>query len=100
MEQWYAFLDFEFANEILIVVGALMVLFGVMKILGSSIRLLLWVILAGIGGFAVAYGVERTGSDLPINLTQELRSFIGPGRELSVDAMRVLCDRLDAENPG
>ena len=95
MEQWNAFLDFEFANEILIVVGALMVLIGVMKILGSSIRLLLWVLLAGLGGFAVAYGVERSGSDLPVSLSQELRSFIGPGRELSIDAMRVLCERLD-----
>lgn len=97
MEHWNNFLNFEYANEVLIVVGALLLLFGVMRILSSSLKLIFWVLLSGLGGFAVAYGVERSGSDIPLNLSQEIKSLIGPGRELSVDAMGVLCDRLDAE---
>jgi len=100
MEHWNNFLQFDYANEVLIVVGAIMVLMGVMKILGSSLKLLFWVLLSGAGAFSVAYGVERSGSDVPSNLAEELRSFIGPGRELSVDAMRVLCERLDDDPSG
>ncbi|MBX2879343.1 MAG: hypothetical protein KTR32_05385 [Granulosicoccus sp.] len=99
MEHWNNFLNFEYSNEVLIVVGALLLLFGVMRILSSSLKLIFWVLLSGMGGFAVAYGVERSGSDIPVNLSQEIKSLVGPGRELSIDAMRVLCDRLDTESP-
>lgn len=99
LEHWNNFLDFEFANEVLILVGALLVLFGVMRILKSSLKLIFWVLVSGLGGFAVAYGVERSGSEVPLNLSQEIKSLIGPGRELSVDAMRVLCEKLSSEQP-
>jgi len=95
MEQWNNFLQFEYASEVLIIVGALMTLIGVMKILGSSLRLLFWVLLCGLGASAVTYGLERSGTEIPLNLAEELKAFVGPGRELSVDAMRVLCERLD-----
>ncbi len=93
MEYWDQFMRFEYANLVLIGVGALLVLWSVLKILGSSIKLILWVLLAGLGGSALAYGLEL--SNVPIDFSQELKDLAGPGRELSVEAMQKLCEKLD-----
>lgn len=94
MEYWQQFMQFEHANLALIAVGALLLLWGILKILGSSIKLVLWVIMAALGGTAVAYGLEL--SNFPINVSQELRDLVGPSRELSVEAMRNICEKLDS----
>lgn len=94
MEVWEQFLTYEFANVVLIAVGALLLLVGILKILGSSIKLILWVLLAGLGGSALAYGLEL--SNLPVNFSQELKDLAGPGKDLSVEAMQSVCEKLNA----
>lgn len=93
MEIWEQFLNYEYANLVLIAAGALFLLIGILKILGSSIKLILWVLLAGLGGSALAYGLEL--SNLPVNFSQELKDLAGPGKELSVEAMQSLCEKLN-----
>lgn len=95
MEIWEEFLQFEFANEILMAGGALLVLIGLLKVLRNSLRVIFWVLLVGVGAFSVAYGMDRSSVAFPVNLSQELKDLAGPGRELSVEAMRVICARLD-----
>jgi len=97
MEHWEQFLQYEYANMVLLVLGALLFLWGVLKILGSSIKLILWVLIAALGGSAFAYGLEL--SNVPINVTQELQDLVGPGKDLSVDAVRGICERIDSGEP-
>ena len=49
MEYWEEFQKFEFANETLMVVGGLLVLFAVFQIIKSSVKLVFWVILGSLG---------------------------------------------------
>lgn len=89
-------MSFEHANLVLIGVGALLVIWSILKILGSSLALILWVVLAGLGGSALAYGLELSGAS--INVSQELKDAVGPSRELSTDALRKLCSTLDLKS--
>ena len=95
IEIWEEFLQFEFANEILMAGGALLVLIGVLKVLRNSLRVIFWVLLVGVGAFSVAYGMDRSSMAFPVSLSQELKDLVGPGREMSVEAMQLLCTRLD-----
>lgn len=94
MEWLRAFSEFEFFHELMILLGAILVLIAVLKILGSSIKLLGWVALAAIGVFAVMIGTERSGLALSDDLSGELRQLVEPGKELSVSAISRLCARL------
>jgi len=94
IDYWNQFLQFEQANFVLLGLGALLFFWGVLKILGSSLKLVFWVILAALGGSAFAYGLEL--SNVPINVSQELRDLMGPSKDLSVDALRNICDTLNA----
>lgn len=58
---WSQFREFQFANEVLILLGALLVLIGVVKIVRSSIKMLFWVLLSGLGAMSVAYGMNSSG---------------------------------------
>ncbi len=92
MEYWEQFLAFEYANVALIALGALLLLWGILRILGSSIKLILWGFIAGLGGSALAYGLEL--SNVPINFSQELKDVVGPGKDLSLDAMHKFCEKI------
>lgn len=87
--------QFEYFNELLIGVGALLVIIGVLKILGSSIKLLIWVAMACIGAFAVNFGMQRASLSVPVSLSEELKSLVGPGKALSANALQALCRKLD-----
>jgi len=94
LQYWHQFLNFEHANLVLIGMGALLFFWGVLKILGSSMKLIFWVFLAALGGSAFSYGLEL--SNVPINVSKELIGLIGPSKDLSVDALRNICETLNA----
>lgn len=91
------FLSFEYASEILLLAGALLLIVGVLKILSSSLKMLIWVVLASLGALSVAYGMKGSGLDLPYPAAGlELDAWLEPGREISSDVLRVMCERLEA----
>lgn len=94
-ESWDAFMAFELSSEILILFGGLLVFIGVMKIIGMGLKMFFWVILVSIGVASVAYGLDRTSIELPVDLKDEIRDLAGPSGKLSMQAMRHLCLRIE-----
>jgi hypothetical protein len=94
MQYWHEFLRFEFADELMLIVGALLVFFSVLKIVRSSLKLLFWVLLAGLGAASVSYGMQHSPLDLP-PLDQlrisDIRN-LAPG--LTDDVLTILCQKL------
>lgn len=95
---WKDFLNFQYSSEVLIAIGAILALIGFYKVVRNSIRIIVWVLLMCIGAYGVAYGVDRSSSSFTINLTNELKALVDPGREMSVEAMRTFCMGLDGLN--
>lgn len=90
MEYWEAFQEFEFSNETLMVVGGLLVFIAAMQIIKSSMKLLFWVVLAGVGAFGALYGHDRSAVRLPEGLIDDARNLAGPGG-LTDNMMQALC---------
>lgn len=93
-DKWNDFLKFEYSSEIIITIGAVLALIGLYKVVRNSLRVIAWVLLMGIGAFGVAYGVDRSSSSFTINLSNELKALVDPGREMSVEAMKTFCQGL------
>ena len=91
---WTQFSEFEYANHVLIGVGALLVLIGAMKIIRSGFRLAFWFLLAAIGVASASYGMERAEITLPPVIADRLEGIVKPGQNLSVGALQMLCMRL------
>ena len=94
MEQWNNFIALEYAPYILMLVGGLLVLFGIMKILGSSLKLLMWVIFVALGSVAINYGWGMTSAGSEVSLSEELKDLIEPGKDLTEDAIRKMCEKI------
>ena|GEM_PF-1286755 len=60
-----AFLAFEYSNQTLVALGLFLVLVGILKILKSSLVLIVWVALSALGASSIAYGMNRGDIDLP-----------------------------------
>lgn len=100
LEHWNNFLQQEYASYVLMIIGGLLILFGILRILGSSIKLLMWVMLVGIGAAAFNFGWERTSAGEEVSLSEELRELFGPGRDLTMDAMKRMCEKIDTGDSG
>jgi hypothetical protein len=100
MEYWQAFLRFEYANEVLMICGALLVFIATMKIVRSSLKLVFWVLLAGVGAASVSYGMSGSPINLPGTGNIDLTDIIGPGKNMSLDVLEVLCVKLSERDEG
>jgi len=100
-EYWNRFLAYEYAYEILMGVGAIILIIAILKIIRSSLKMLFWVVLGSIGFLSFSYGFNNGdgtlpggfGSDRPIDLADIVRD----GKQ---DVLRVLCERLPGLQQG
>ena len=92
-----AFLRGEHAGEIMIALGALLVVVGTVRILKSSLTLAFWVLLCGLGTASVSYGMKRSELELPPlpGAATRVADRFEDTKALSVDVLRVLCERLE-----
>lgn len=97
MQWWESFQQLEYSNELLVIIGGLLLFFGVMKIISSGLKMFFWVVLCGLGAGSVAYGINNKEVDLPFNNTNELSEYLGTGKELSSDMLQLLCTKLNLE---
>lgn len=95
MQWWESFKQLEFSNELLMIFGVLLLFIGVIKIIRSGLKMFFWVVLCGLGAGSFYYGNNNKEVKLPFNDTNELSEYVGAGKELSSDALRLLCTKLD-----
>ena len=97
MKYWQQFQQFEFANEVMLVVGVLLVFIGALQIVRSSLKLLFWVLIAGVGAISATYGMQQSPYDLPSFNTTTLNgsnlSDLVAGKDR--DVLEYLCQKLD-----
>ncbi len=83
----------------LVILGAILALVGILKILGNSISLLIWVFLVIAGFSFVHVGLKQQSAHIPADVVRQLEQFIEPGKALSKDAFRALCNNVLEESP-
>ncbi|ASJ72969.1 hypothetical protein [Granulosicoccus antarcticus] len=101
MQYWQEFQKFEYANEVLIMLGALLVFIAALQIVRSSLKLLFWVLIAGCGAISASYGMQQSPYDLPSLNTGALSgarlSDLVAGKDQ--DVLEYLCQKLDSPEP-
>ncbi len=96
MEQWQSFINSEYADEIMIGVGVVLVLFSVMKIVSSSLKMLFWVVLAGLGSASLSYGFQHSPLDLPALNAGRLSDLTDLAAGADSEVLKFLCQKLNA----
>ena len=95
LDYWQNFRSMAYSDELLIAIGALLLIIGIIKIVRSSLTMLFWVVLSALGLTAISQGLDKS----PFTLAEEQRGnisdVIGAGQELSADVLAVLCRKLD-----
>lgn len=95
MEYWQEFIRYEHANSIMMALGVLLVFISILKIVKSSLSMLFWVLLAGLGAASLSYGFEHSPFDLPalgkLNVTDIQR--MAP--DMDNDVLNFLCQKID-----
>jgi hypothetical protein len=94
MEIWQDFLQYEHASEVLMGVGGFLLLFSAWKILASSIKLIIWVLLAFAGGASASYGFKNSPYDLPAIANQQIADLKQLSPNISDEVLQVLCTKL------
>jgi len=92
---WNEFRAMPYADEALIGLGALLLFFGVIRILKSSFTMLFWLILSGVGLVSMAQGLHMSPLKLASDQRDNVTQYLEQGKELSADALAVLCRKLE-----
>jgi len=95
MEYWQEFIRYEHANSIMMAVGALLIFISVLKIVKSSLVMLFWVSLAGIGAASLAYGFEHSPYELPALDSLKVTDIKKFAPELDTDVLNLLCEKIN-----
>jgi len=95
LEIWQNFLNYEHASEVLMSLGGLLFLFSAWKILASSFKLLIWVLLAFAGGASASYGFKNSPYDLPAIANRQIADLKQLKPEIPDDVLQVLCTKLE-----
>lgn len=100
VDYWNDFRAMTYSDELLIAVGAILLIFGVLKIVKSSLTMLLWVVLSGVGLTSIAQGLDQNPLQLAATQKEQMGDYIDAGKEMSADVLEVLCRKLDENQFG
>lgn len=95
MKYWQEFLQFDYANEVLMAVGGLFVFVGVLQIVRSSIKMLFWVVIAGVGGIAASYGMQQGSYTIPGMDKLRGANLDAIASNIDTDVLEFLCQKID-----
>ncbi len=95
LDYWNNFRAMAYSDELLIGIGAVLLIVGVIRIVKSSLTMLFWVILSGLGLTAISQGLDQSPFQLAENHKNQVGDYIGAGKEMSADVLAVLCKKLD-----
>jgi hypothetical protein len=95
MEYWQEFIRYEHANSVMMALGALLVFISIMQIVKSSLKMLFWVSLAGLGAASLSYGFEHSPFDLPALDKLNVKDVKTMAPDLDGDVLDFLCQKID-----
>jgi hypothetical protein len=80
--------------------GGILAAIAVIMIIKKGLVLVLWslVLIVGVSGFN--YGMQGGGVSFSDDLRERIDSIVEPGKALSKDAMKQVCERLAVEERG
>lgn len=99
-DYWHSFKAMPYSDELLIGVGALLLIFGIIRIVKSSLTMLFWVILSGLGLTSIAYGLDQSPFQLATSQSDQVGEYLDAGKEMSAEVLEVLCRRIDESQFG
>lgn len=94
-DYWHQFKSLAYSDELLIGIGAVLLIIGIIRIVKSSITMLFWVILSALGLAAITQGLDQSPFQIAAANKDQLAGVVGAGKEMSADVLSVLCRKLD-----
>lgn len=95
LDYWNQFRSMAYSDELLIGIGAVLLIIGIIRIVKSSLTMLFWVVLSGIGLAAISQGLDTSPFQLASAGSGQLTDVVGAGKEMSADVLNVLCKKFD-----
>lgn len=95
LDYWHQFRAYPQSDVVLFGVGGIMLIFSVLKIVKSSFVMLFWVVLSGLGLTSISIGLDQNPLQLASLNKDKVTDYLDAGKELSADALQVLCRKMD-----
>jgi len=95
LDYWQQFRAYPQSDLVLFGVGGIMLIFSVLKIVKSSFVMLFWVVLSGLGLTSISIGLDQNPLQFATANKDRVDGYLDAGKELSADALQVLCRKLD-----
>jgi len=95
IDKWNDFRGLPYADEILIGVGAMLLIVSILKIVKSSLKMFFWVALAGLGLTGIAQGLDHNPFVSAAVGNSPVTDYIDTSKELSTDALSILCRKME-----
>lgn len=98
LRYWNEFRAFSYSDEFLIGIGAMLLIVSILKMVKTSATMLIWLGLSAIGLGGIYQGLDRNPlkvANAAANHGGQISGYIDSGKELSADALKVLCRKLD-----
>jgi len=95
LDKWKDFRGLPYADEILIGVGAMLLIVSILKIVKSSLKMFFWVALAGLGLTGIAQGLDHNPFVAAAVGSSPVADYIGTSKEISSDALSILCRKME-----
>lgn len=95
MKYWQEFQRFEYANELMLVVGGMFLFVAILQIVRSGLKMFFWVLIAALGAASASYGMQQGSYRLP-GLDQLNGARLNElASNIDSDVLQYLCQKLD-----
>lgn len=95
IENWQNFRGLAYADELLIGLGAVLLIVSILKIVKSSAVMLFWVFLSGMGLAGISQGLDRNPLVSAATKHGPVADYLDTSKEISSDALGILCRKLE-----
>ena len=95
IEQWQDFRSLAYSDELLIGLGAMLLIVSILKIVKSSATMLFWVALSGLGLTGIAQGLDSNPFVAAATRHGPVANYIDTSKDISADALGILCRKME-----
>jgi len=95
IDKWQDFRALAYSDEILIGLGAMLLIVSILKIVKSSLKMLFWVVLSGMGLTSIAQGLDHNPFVAAAIKHNPVGEYVDSSKEISADALSILCRKME-----